>query len=85
VYIFAADGLGLPYLPPSLSKGQDFSKGANFAVSNATALDLTFFQQNNINFMAFNTSLNVQIEWFQDLKPSLCSTAECLNMLPYSS
>ncbi|KAJ3701184.1 hypothetical protein LUZ61_004889 [Rhynchospora tenuis] len=70
------EGLGLPLLLPSLLKGKDFSKGTNFAVSSATALDLSFFQQNNIAIAPFNISLNVQIGWFQDLKPSLCNTTE---------
>ncbi|KAJ3701180.1 hypothetical protein LUZ61_004885 [Rhynchospora tenuis] len=67
--------LGLPFIPPSLAQGQDFSKGANFAVSGATALDLTFFQQNNIrNSLLQNTSLSVQIEWFENQKSSICNT-----------
>ncbi|KAJ1685262.1 hypothetical protein LUZ63_016652 [Rhynchospora breviuscula] len=76
---FIAEGLGLPLLLPSLLKGKDFSKGANFAVSGATALDLSFFQQNNVAIAPFNISLNVQIGWFQDLKPSFCNTTESCN------
>ncbi|KAJ4752366.1 GDSL esterase/lipase [Rhynchospora pubera] len=54
-------------------------KGANFAVSGATALSLSFFQQNNVAIAPFNISLNVQIGWFQDLKPSFCNTTESCN------
>ncbi|KAJ3701179.1 hypothetical protein LUZ61_004884 [Rhynchospora tenuis] len=67
--------LGLPFIPPSLAQDQDFSKGANFAVSGATTLNLTFFQQNNIsNTLLLNTSLSIQIEWFENQKPSICNT-----------
>ncbi|XP_078175142.1 GDSL esterase/lipase At5g45910-like [Carex rostrata] len=76
---FMAQALGLPLLPPSLLEGQDFSKGANFAVSGATALSLSFYMQNAIIVAPLNISLNVQIGWFQDLKPSLCNTTESCN------
>ncbi|XP_078174980.1 GDSL esterase/lipase At1g28570-like [Carex rostrata] len=70
-----AGNLGFPFLPPSLSQGQDFSKGVNFAVSGATALNHTFFQQNNIrNQYLLNTSLSVQLGWFENMKPSICNT-----------
>ncbi|KAJ4794642.1 GDSL esterase/lipase [Rhynchospora pubera] len=70
-----ADHLGFSFIPPSLARGQDFSKGANFAVFGSTALNYTFFQQNNIrNTHLHNTSLSVQIEWFENQKPSICNT-----------
>ena len=72
LHTFAATKLGFQFIPPSLSKGKDFSKGANFAVSGATALNLAFFQQNNItNQFIRNTSLNVQLGWFENMKPSV--------------
>lgn len=53
---------------------QDFSKGVNFAVAGGTALDLAYFLQNNITSVApFNSSLSVQLEWFEQLKPRLCN------------
>ncbi|KAJ4752372.1 GDSL esterase/lipase [Rhynchospora pubera] len=66
----------LPFIPPSMAQGQDFSKGANFAVFASTALDRNFFQQNNITniFLTQNTSLSVQIEWFENQKASICNT-----------
>ncbi|KAJ3694252.1 hypothetical protein LUZ60_009732 [Juncus effusus] len=74
---FIAQALSLPFVPPYLAKDEDFSKGANFAVIAATALDLAFYQQNNISSpILLNTSLNVQLGWFQDLKPLLCNTTE---------
>jgi hypothetical protein len=73
----AAASLGFPFIPPSMAQGQDFSKGANFAVSGATTLDLTFFEQNNIRSMyLLNTSLSVQLGWFENMKPSICNTSE---------
>jgi hypothetical protein len=62
-------------VPPWLDKSQRFSKGANFAVTGATTLDLSYFQEHNITSVSpFNSSLSVQIGWFERLKPSLCST-----------
>ncbi|PUZ58662.1 hypothetical protein GQ55_5G526500 [Panicum hallii var. hallii] len=74
---FIADAFGLPLVPPFLAQGQDFSNGANFAVVGATALDLTYFQQQNITSVPpFNSSLSVQLGWFEQLRPSLCSTTK---------
>uniref|UniRef100_J3KXN5 Esterase n=1 Tax=Oryza brachyantha TaxID=4533 RepID=J3KXN5_ORYBR len=74
---FIADEFHLPFVPPSLGEGQNFTHGANFAVVGASALDLAFFLQNNITSVPpFNTSLSVQLEWFQKLKPTLCSTSQ---------
>ena len=71
----AADAFGLPLVPPFLAQGQDFSNGANFAVVGATALDLAYFQQQNITSVPpFNSSLSVQLGWFEQLRPSLCTT-----------
>ncbi|GJN38113.1 hypothetical protein PR202_gb27125 [Eleusine coracana subsp. coracana] len=74
---FIADALGLPFVPPSLDKTQNFSKGVNFAVVGATALSLSYFMQNNITSVPpFNSSLSVQLEWFEQLKPTLCNTTK---------
>jgi phospholipase/lecithinase/hemolysin len=74
---FIAQKLGLSLLTPSLSKDGNFSQGANFAVSAATALDVSFFKDTPIAAMlALDTSLTVQLQWFQSLKPSLCSPAK---------
>jgi hypothetical protein len=75
--ILAAANLGFPFLPPSMAKGKDFSKGANFAVAGSTALNLSFFQKINItNMSLLNTSLSVQLGWFENMKPSICNTSE---------
>nr|CAB3471747.1 unnamed protein product [Digitaria exilis] len=71
-------GVGLPLVPPSLAKGQNFSKGANFAVIGARALDDAYFQQQNITSPAApaNSSLGVQLRWFEQLRPSLCNATK---------
>ncbi|CAO2175082.1 unnamed protein product [Urochloa humidicola] len=75
---FIAEAFDLPFVPPSLDKTQNFSRGANFAVGGATTLDLSYFMERNITSVApFNTSFSVQIGWFEQLKPSL--TGEYLN------
>ena len=71
----AAQEFGLPFIPPILGEEHNFNHGANFAVVGATALDLAFFIENNITSVPpFNSSLSVQLDWFQKLKPTLCST-----------
>ncbi|BAS71031.1 GDSL esterase/lipase At5g45910 [Oryza sativa Japonica Group] len=74
---FIAEKFQVPFVPPSLGQGEDFTHGANFAVVGASALDLAFFLHNNITSVPpFKTSLSVQLEWFHKLKPTLCSTAQ---------
>ena len=66
--------MSLPFLSPYLAEGQNFSTGANFAVIGATALDLAYYQRQNITTVPpFNTSLSVQLGWFDQIKPSLCN------------
>ncbi|XP_066310791.1 GDSL esterase/lipase At1g28600-like [Miscanthus floridulus] len=70
---FIADALGLPFVPPVLSRGQNFSTGVNFAVVGATALNLTYLQGHNVTVVPpINSSLKDQLRWFEKLKPSLC-------------
>ncbi|CAO2161563.1 unnamed protein product [Urochloa humidicola] len=82
---YVASGVGLPFVPPYLDKTQNFSKGANFAVIGARALDQDFFLQQNITFPApMNSSLSVQLRWFEELRPSLCdtnTTRDCVDYL----
>jgi hypothetical protein len=75
--VVAAQRLGLPLVPPSLAHNGSFRRGANFAVGAATALDAARFHDgsNPGNQFPLNTSLGVQLEWFESLKPSLCHTA----------
>lgn len=67
--------MGLPFLPPYLAglSGQGFRRGANFAVAGATAIENGFFMEKGIRVPWSNNSLGVQIEWFKQLLPSLCS------------
>ncbi|XP_038882473.1 GDSL esterase/lipase At5g45910 isoform X3 [Benincasa hispida] len=78
---FIAEAFGLPHLPPylGLKQGQNFSRGVNFAVAGATALDADFFYKRKSGIILWtNHSLTVQLGWFRNLKSSLCtSTQEC--------
>ncbi|KAJ8638878.1 hypothetical protein MRB53_015572 [Persea americana] len=85
---FFAEAYGLPKLPPYLpsSQGWIYSKGVNFAVAGATALDVGFFQERNLTARLWtNSSLSVQLSWFEQLKPSLChTTQDCTDYLSKS-
>ncbi|CAN6325922.1 unnamed protein product [Urochloa humidicola] len=70
---FIAQGLGLPLVPAYQSHKGSFLQGANFAVAEATALNASFF-----NVGQTDISLELQLGWFEELKPSLCKTdQEC--------
>ncbi|KAJ3694239.1 hypothetical protein LUZ60_009719 [Juncus effusus] len=72
---FIADELGLPFVPPYLPRNESFTHGANFAVAGATAMEFAFFVQNNLtNSLMVDSSLNLQLGWFEELIPSLCSS-----------
>lgn len=80
IALLAAENLGLPFVPPFLAHNGSFGRGANFAVAGATTLDADFFHDRDIpgapSKFPLNTSLNVQLEWFESLKPSLCGTTQ---------
>ncbi|KAL0897544.1 hypothetical protein Bca101_081505 [Brassica carinata] len=77
---FIAEANGLPYVIPYLQSVRtnysvDFSKGANFAVAGATANDLNFLKERGLSVpLLTNKTLDVQLDWFKKLKPSLCKT-----------
>jgi hypothetical protein len=75
---FIAEELRLPFLPASLANSSDdVSRGVNFAVGGATAIDVGFFERNSLApFKLLNNSLDVQLAWFEKLRPSLCNTTE---------
>ncbi|CAO2186244.1 unnamed protein product [Urochloa humidicola] len=76
---FIAEGLGLPVVPPFLAHDGSFRRGANFAVGGATAIDAAFYHAGEppgASKFPFNTSIGVQMQWFESLKPSLCSTTQ---------
>ncbi|KAF8098270.1 hypothetical protein N665_0270s0039 [Sinapis alba] len=77
---FIAEANGLPYVIPYLQSVRtnysvDFNKGANFAVAGATANDFNFLKERglSVTFLT-NKTLDVQLDWFKKLKPSLCKT-----------
>uniref|UniRef100_A0A0E0JFJ9 Esterase n=1 Tax=Oryza punctata TaxID=4537 RepID=A0A0E0JFJ9_ORYPU len=72
---FLAQAFGLPLLQPYLSRGKDVRQGVNFAVGGATAMDPPFFEEIGASDKLWtNLSLSVQLGWFVQLKPSLCSS-----------
>ncbi|CAL4978667.1 unnamed protein product [Urochloa decumbens] len=80
---FIAEGLGVPLVPPFLAHDGSFRRGANFAVGGATAIDAAFFHDGEPPAGAddkykfpLNTSLGVQLQWFESLVPSLCATTQ---------
>jgi hypothetical protein len=75
--------VGLPLVPPYLDRSQDFSKGANFAVIGARALDQAYFLEQNVTSppAPMNSSLSVQLRWFEELKPSLCNSTAATDKL----
>ncbi|EES02259.1 hypothetical protein BDA96_03G021300 [Sorghum bicolor] len=79
---FIAQELGVPLLPPSKAKNATFHRGANFAITGATSLDTPFFVERGLGKTVWNSgSLHTQIQWFQDMKPKLCSSPdECRDL-----
>uniref|UniRef100_A0A453KU56 GDSL esterase/lipase n=1 Tax=Aegilops tauschii subsp. strangulata TaxID=200361 RepID=A0A453KU56_AEGTS len=74
---FIAQEFGLPLLGPSLLNDSDASKGVNFAVGGAPAIDVDYFEKNNIvQFKLLNNSLSVQLGWFEQLRPAICNKTE---------
>ncbi|KAI3470214.1 hypothetical protein Pfo_026877 [Paulownia fortunei] len=68
---FIAQSLGLPLVPPYIGgengevHGRSFSKGVNFAVVGATALDYGFYEKIGIHNLETNVSLGTQLDWFK--------------------
>jgi len=83
---FLAEKFGLPLLKPSKQGGSDFKQGANMAIIGATTMDSGFFQSLGIADKIWNNGpLNTQIQWFQELMPSICgSTQACKSYLSKS-
>ena len=73
---YAADHFGLPLLPPSKAIGAgDVKKGANMAIIGATTMDFEFFKKHGLGNNIWNNGpLGTQIQWFQQLMPSICGT-----------
>ncbi|KAG0465574.1 hypothetical protein HPP92_019738 [Vanilla planifolia] len=83
---FIAEAMGMPFLRPFLpGPGEGgFRRGVNFAVGGATALETGYFRKMGPVTWT-NLSLEVQLDWFKGLLPSLCSTdSECKDLLSSS-
>uniref|UniRef100_A0A0E0HGK1 Esterase n=1 Tax=Oryza nivara TaxID=4536 RepID=A0A0E0HGK1_ORYNI len=76
---FIAEEFGLPFLPAFLENSSSFYHGVNFAVGTAPAIDAAFFKRNSIADKLLNNSLDVQLGWFEHLKPSICSSTDEAN------
>jgi len=74
---------GLPLLNPSLEENADFSHGANFAVSGATALSVESLAKKKIHMSYTNSTLSVQLQWMSSHFNSVCSTGKELYYRPY--
>ncbi|XP_076928664.1 GDSL esterase/lipase At1g28650-like [Bidens hawaiensis] len=76
---FIAERLGLPLVPPFLQDNRNnntvtFIQGVNHAVAGATALDPSFLEPRGIVNPMTNASLGVQLAWFKQSLPSICSS-----------
>ncbi|XVE80372.1 hypothetical protein DITRI_Ditri14bG0134700 [Diplodiscus trichospermus] len=83
---FIAEALGLPFLPPYFGgengRSKNFDHGVNFAVVGATALDNSFFIERGVTNPFTNVSLGVELGFFKDVLPSLCSSSsDCKDLL----
>ncbi|KAG8385465.1 hypothetical protein BUALT_Bualt03G0048100 [Buddleja alternifolia] len=67
-YSDGPDSLGLPLVQPYLGgDGRSFSKGVNFAVAGATALDYEYLEKRGIHNPLTNVSLGTQLDWFKQI------------------
>ncbi|KAL2473675.1 GDSL esterase/lipase [Forsythia ovata] len=77
---FIAQSLGLPFLEPFIGgknanlSSRNFSKGVNFAVAGATALDISFLEKYGIFNSQTNVSLGTQLDWFKEFFATFCNT-----------
>ncbi|XBH97418.1 hypothetical protein VPH35_127082 [Triticum aestivum] len=73
---FLAEKFGLPLLKPSKQGGANFKQGANMAIIGATAMGSSFFQSLGVGDKIWNNGpLDSQIQWFQNLLPSVCGSS----------
>ncbi|RZR80332.1 hypothetical protein BHM03_00006346 [Ensete ventricosum] len=78
--LVAAEGIGLPHLPPNTAKDADFHQGANFAFIAATTLPFDFFHQRGLSKgLWVNASIHEQVDRFEKLLPSICGTPQGRN------
>ncbi|KAF8698204.1 hypothetical protein HU200_035723 [Digitaria exilis] len=68
---FLSSKFGLPFLPPSKSTTADFKKGANMAITGATAMDAPFFRSLGLSDKIWNNGpISYQLQWFQQVTSS---------------
>ena len=73
----AGTKFGLPFLPPSKSTSADFKKGANMAITGATAMDAPFFRSLGLSDKIWNNGpISFQLQWFQQITSSVCGQGE---------
>jgi hypothetical protein len=71
--LVAGAKFGLPFLPPSKSTAADFKKGANMAITGATAMDAPFFRSLGLSDKIWNNGpISFQLQWFQQIATSVC-------------
>jgi hypothetical protein len=74
---FLSNKFGLPFLPPSKSTSADFKKGANMAITGATAMDAPFFRSLGLSDRIWNNGpISFQLQWFQQISSSVCGQGE---------
>uniref|UniRef100_A0ACD6AAM3 Uncharacterized protein n=1 Tax=Avena sativa TaxID=4498 RepID=A0ACD6AAM3_AVESA len=73
---FLSTKFGLPFLPPSKSTSADFKKGANMAITGATAMDAPFFRSLGLSDKIWNNGpISFQIQWFQQITSAVCGSS----------
>jgi len=73
----AGSKFGLPFLPPSKSTTADFKKGANMAITGATAMDAPFFRSLGLSDKIWNNGpISFQLQWFQQISSAVCGNGE---------
>jgi hypothetical protein len=74
---FLCSRFGLPFLPPSKSTTADFKKGANMAITGATAMDAPFFRSLGLSDKIWNNGpISFQLQWFQQVTSAVCGQGE---------
>lgn len=88
---FIAESLGLPLIPPSQAGKAaadvttELGQGVNYAVAGATALDSSFHEARGVYNTMTNASLKVQLGWFKESLPSICSSvSDCKRIIGQS-
>ncbi|KAK9120190.1 hypothetical protein Scep_018283 [Stephania cephalantha] len=80
-----ASAFSLPSPKPYLGTDKDFKSGVNFAVAWATALDTPVLAKFNIPHWYTDSSLLVQVSWFETYIASICSNkTDCKKKLENS-